>query len=85
MQVTATEFKVNMGHYLKLVEKEDIWIFKNGKMVARVINPNISAVDALSGILKDRVPEDTDRNSRDFSGFGIPVYSPEEMLAKLQS
>ena len=62
MIVQSTEFKSNFGHYLKLVEKEDIFITKNGKTVARVSNPRTSAVDRLSGILKGKIPEDADRH-----------------------
>lgn len=60
MIVTATEFKTNFGKYLDLLSKEDIYITRNGKTVAKVINPQISAVDALSGILKG-VEEDIDK------------------------
>jgi len=63
MQITATEFKLNLGHYLDLVHAEDIWITRNGKTVAKLVNPNVSAVDSISGILKDRIPADTDRHS----------------------
>lgn len=63
MQITATEFKLNLGHYLDLVLTEDIWISRNGKTVAKLINPNVSAVDSISGILKDVTPPDTDRHS----------------------
>ena len=63
MQVTATEFKLNLGHYLDLVMTEDIWISKNGKTVAKLINPNVSAVDSISGILKGKLDADTDRHS----------------------
>ena len=63
MMVTATEFKSNFGHYLGLVETEDILITKNGKTIARVSNPRISAVDKLSGILKGKIPETADRNA----------------------
>ena len=62
-QVTATEFKMNLGHYLDLVLSEDIWITKNGKTVAKLINPNVSAVDSISGILKGRIPDGFDRHS----------------------
>ena len=34
MQITATEFKLNLGHYFELVKDEDIWISKNGKIIA---------------------------------------------------
>ena len=63
IEVTATEFKLNFGHYLDRVLSEDIWITKNGKTVAKLVNPNVSAVDSISGILKGRVSEDIDRHS----------------------
>lgn len=62
MIVTATEFKTNFGKYLKMVAKEDIFITRNGKTIAKVINPQISAVDSLRGMLKD-VPSDIDLDS----------------------
>ena len=62
MQVTATEFKLNFGKYLDMLQEEDIWITRNGKTVAKVINPNISAVDSIAGVLAGRVPSDIDRH-----------------------
>ncbi len=63
MQVTATEFKLNLGKYLDLVLTEDIWVTKNGKTVAKLINPNVSAVDSISGVLAGKVPASLDRHS----------------------
>ena len=63
LEITATEFKVNFGHYLDLVPTEDIWITRNGKYVARLVNPNVSAVDSISGILKGKAPDDLDHHS----------------------
>lgn len=63
MQVTATEFKLNLGKYLDLVHAEDIWITKNGKTVAKLINPNVSAVDSIAGVLAGKVSPDTDRRA----------------------
>ena len=63
MQVTATEFKLNLGKYLEMVLTEDVWITKNGKTVAKLINPNVSAVDAISGVLAGRVPAELDRHA----------------------
>ena len=57
MVVTATEFKTNFGKYLELIAKEDIFITHNGKTVAKVINPQISAVESLRGMLKDISPD----------------------------
>ena len=51
MVVTATEFKANFGKYLELITKEDVFITRNGKTVAKVVNPQISAVDSLRGML----------------------------------
>ncbi|WP_434311473.1 type II toxin-antitoxin system Phd/YefM family antitoxin [Hominifimenecus sp. rT4P-3] len=62
MTVTATEFKTNFGKYLELIAKEDIFITRNGKIIAKVVNPRISAVDSLRGMLKD-VPLDIDIDS----------------------
>lgn len=62
MIVTATEFKTNFGKYLDLVANEDIFITRNGKTIAKVVNPQISAVDCLRGMLKD-MPADIARDS----------------------
>lgn len=62
MVVTATEFKSNFGKYLKLIAQEDIFITRNGKTIAKVVNPQISAVDSLRGMLKG-VPSDIEMDS----------------------
>lgn len=62
MTVTATEFKANFGKYLELIATEDIFITRNGKTVAKVVNPQISAVDSLCGILCS-VSSDIDKDS----------------------
>lgn len=62
MIVTATEFKTNFGKYLDLIAKEDIFITKNGKTIAKVVNPQVSAVDSLRGLLKT-APSDLDLDS----------------------
>lgn len=57
MSITATELKQNLGKYLLLSAKEDILITKNGKIVAKLTNPNQNKVNmakSLFGIL----PED---------------------------
>lgn len=56
MQITATEFKNNIGKYLALASKQDIYITKNGKSVAKLSNPNadrVALLDSLVGILPD--------------------------------
>ena len=54
MSITATELKNNLGKYLLLSEKEDIFITKNGKIVAKLTNPHQDGVEvakSLFGIL----------------------------------
>ncbi len=62
MTVTATEFKANFGKYLEIIAHEDVFITRNGKTVAKVVNPQISAVDSLRGMLKG-APDNIDRKS----------------------
>jgi antitoxin (DNA-binding transcriptional repressor) of toxin-antitoxin stability system len=63
MVVTATEFKTNFGKYLDLLAKEDIFITRNGKTIAKVVNPHVSSVDSISGLLAGKVLDDLDRKS----------------------
>ena len=54
MSITATELKNNLGKYLMLAATEDIFITKNGKVVAKLSNPHQDRVDmakSLFGIL----------------------------------
>ena len=56
MSITATEFKMNFGKYLLLCQTEDIYITKNGKVVAKLSNPNQDRVDiarSLFGVIPD--------------------------------
>ena len=62
MIVTETEFKTNFDKYLDMLTKEDIFITRNGKTIAKVINPHFSAVDSLCGMLKN-VPSVIDLDS----------------------
>lgn len=59
MSVTATELKNNLGKYLLLSATEDIYITKNGKVIAKLTNPyqdRVEAAKSLFGIL----PKDAD-------------------------
>ena len=54
MSITATELKRNLGKYLTLAATEDIYITKNGKVIAKLSNPHQDRVDmakSLFGIL----------------------------------
>ena len=76
MVVTATEFKASFGKYLGLLATEDIFITKNGKTIAKVSNPNVSAVDAISGILAGKLPPDYD--ARDLREERLKKYAADD-------
>ena len=67
MSITATELKSNLGKYLLLTSTEDIFITKNGKVVAKLSNPYQERVDtarSLFGILPADVTLDEAREER---------------------
>lgn len=58
MSITATELKSNLGKYLLLASKEDIYITRNGKVVAKLSNPNqdrIEMAKSLFGVISDDI------------------------------
>ncbi len=57
MSITATELKQNLGKYLLLSAKEDILITKNGKIIAKLSNPNQNRVDTAKSLF-GMLPED---------------------------
>ena len=56
MIITATEFKMHLGHYLEKASKEDIYITKNNKRIAKLTKPSGSKqiLDRLVGIAADQ-------------------------------
>ena len=67
MSVTATELKMNLGKYLLLAESEDVYITKNGKVVAKLTNPNADRVEiakSLVGIIPADITPEQAREER---------------------
>lgn len=69
MIVTATEFKTNLGKYLEMAMKQDIFITKNGKSIARLTSPTVNklaVLDSLVGIVSEdsAMDEETIRKER---------------------
>ncbi len=67
MSITATELKLNLGKYLILAETEDIYITRNGKVVAKLSNPFQDRVDiakSLFGILPSDLSLEESREER---------------------
>lgn len=67
MSITATELKSNLGKYLMLAATEDIFVTKNGKVVAKISNPYQDRVDiakSLFGVLPADVTLEEAREER---------------------
>jgi prevent-host-death family protein len=67
MFISATEFKNNLGKYLTLAAKEDIYITKNGKSIAKLTSPTHDKVEmakSLFGILPADVSLEQAREER---------------------
>lgn len=67
MSITATELKNNLGKYLLLSATEDILITKNGKVVAKLVNPHQNRVEtakSLFGILPPNADIEESRAER---------------------
>lgn len=65
VSITATELKQNLSKYLLMAEQEDVYITRNGKVVAKLTNPYQDRVDmakSLFGILpKDMTIDEAHR------------------------
>ena len=67
MSITATELKQNLSKYLLMAEREDVFITRNGKVVAKLTNPYQNRVDmarSLFGILPDDTTVEQARSER---------------------
>ena len=67
MSITATELKQNLGKYLLLSAQEDIYITKNGKIIAKLTNPyqnRVETAKSLFGILPKDADIEAARNER---------------------
>ena len=67
MTITATELKENLGMYLGMAMQEEIIITKNGKPVAKLVNPFMDKVEdlySLVGILSTDLTIEEGRKER---------------------
>lgn len=67
MLVSLSELKTNLGKYIAMTDKQDIFITKNGKKVARLTSARpdkTAAAKALFGILPADVDLDGAREER---------------------
>lgn len=67
MSITATELKMNLGKYLLLAEKEDVFITRNGKVVAKLTNPyqdRVETAKSLFGVIPADITLEEAREER---------------------
>ena len=67
MTITATALKMNLSKYLLLAETEDIYITRNGKVVAKLSNPYQDRVDvakSLFGAIPSNITLEQTREER---------------------
>ena len=67
MSITATELKTNLGKYLLLAATEEIFITRNGKVVAKLTSPyqnKLDVVNALFGCIPDNISEEEAKAER---------------------
>ena len=67
MSITATELKQNLGRYLLMAATDDVFITKNGKVVAKLSNPNqdrVNMAKSLFGVLPQDITLEEAKNER---------------------
>lgn len=67
MSVTTAELKMNLGKYLQLAETEDILVTENGKIIAKISNPNAdrrAIAKSLFGIIPADITLEEAREER---------------------
>lgn len=67
MSITTTELKENLNKYLQLSATEDIFITKNGKIIAKLSNPfedRIKIAESLAGIIPADITLEEAREER---------------------
>lgn len=67
MQISISELKTNAGKYVSLADKEDSYVTKNGKRVAKLTSvktDKVAAAKVLFGILPSDVNLDDAREER---------------------
>ena len=47
-QISVSELKANVGKYVAMAQDDDIFITKNGKVVAKLVTAKVNKVEALN-------------------------------------
>lgn len=47
-QISVSDLKANTGKYVSMAQDDDIFITKNGKIVAKLVTAKVNKVDSLN-------------------------------------
>lgn len=67
MSITTAELELNLSKYLLLAQTEDVFITRNGKVIAKLTNPyqdRVDAAKALFGVIPSDVTVEEAREER---------------------
>lgn len=67
MSITATELKSNLSKYLLMAASEDIYITRNGKVIAKLTNPfqdRLDIAESLFGSVPNTMTLEESREER---------------------
>jgi len=59
MLVSVSELGIDVGKYIELSEKQDIFITKNGEQIAKIVSTKIDKVAAMKSVF-GAIPPDAD-------------------------
>ena len=65
--ITTTDLKKDLKKYLDLSREEDVYVMRNNKVIAKIVNPSVDIVneiEALGGSLKSDMSLDDIRKAR---------------------
>lgn len=67
MNITATDLKRNLRKYLPLASTENVFISRNGKLVAKLCNPyqdRVNLANSLIGVVSPNITIEKAREER---------------------
>lgn len=67
MQISLTELKANTGKYVALADSQDVFITKNGKIIAKLTKAKpdkVEAAKALFGLIDGPIDLEREREER---------------------
>jgi prevent-host-death family protein len=59
VQISISELKANAGRYVKMADGEDIFITKNGKLIAKLTSAKVDKREAARALIGS-LPSDVD-------------------------